>query len=152
MGLPKQTPDQQAGERTGDVNAAPKLEAGSARSPRHLIVLFAIAGLCIWAATQAVQRPVVREEAAKAAVWSDLRIDINTASEAEFRLLPGIGPRLAERIVDDREQAGAFAAVDELNRVHGIGQTTIERLRPYVTARSSGTVNAAPASAVSSHD
>jgi competence protein ComEA len=59
-------------------------------------------------------------------------IDINTASAAELRKLPGIGPKLSQAIVDERVKA-SFKSVDDLRRVHGIGAKTLDRLRPYVT-------------------
>ncbi len=60
------------------------------------------------------------------------RIDINTATESELLLLPGIGAGLAARIVRSRESAGEFQAVDDLARVRGVTPETIERLRPLV--------------------
>jgi len=62
-------------------------------------------------------------------------IDINSAGAAELELLPRIGPALAGRIVAYREEHGPFADVDDLDRVHGIGPKTIERLRGYADAR-----------------
>jgi len=59
-------------------------------------------------------------------------IDLNSASVDELRTLPGIGPALASRIVDERERRGPFATSDELQRVSGIGPRTVERLRPWV--------------------
>jgi competence protein ComEA len=61
-------------------------------------------------------------------------IDVNHASIEELRKLPGIGPKLSQRIVDAREKA-KFQSVDELRRVPGIGPKTLERLRPYVAVR-----------------
>lgn len=61
-------------------------------------------------------------------------IDINTADEELLQRLPGIGPALAERIVADREANGPFATVEELTRVSGIGEKTLEALLPYATA------------------
>lgn len=55
------------------------------------------------------------------------------ADEAALRLLPGIGPVLAARIVEARAQSG-FRAIDDLRRVPGIGPVTIERLRPLLHA------------------
>lgn len=55
------------------------------------------------------------------------------ADEAALRLLPGIGPVLAARIVEARSQAG-FVAIDDLRRVPGIGPVTVERLRPFLRA------------------
>ncbi len=60
------------------------------------------------------------------------RIDLNTATQAELESLPGIGPALARRILDDRGRFGPFATVESLTRVKGIGPKTLERLRPLV--------------------
>jgi competence protein ComEA len=59
-------------------------------------------------------------------------IDVNRATQAELRQLPGIGPVLSQRILDTRE-ARPFAKVDDLRRVPGIGPKTLEKLRPWVT-------------------
>ena len=61
-------------------------------------------------------------------------IDVNTASEAELDLLPGIGPKRAAAIVEERRHAGAFRSLDDLQRVHGIGPRTVEGLRGLATA------------------
>lgn len=58
-------------------------------------------------------------------------IDINHASAADLQRLPGIGPTLAQRIIDERQRT-AFQSVDELRRVHGIGIKTLEKMRPFV--------------------
>ncbi len=60
---------------------------------------------------------------------------INDCEAAELCLLPGIGPALAARIIADRDEHGPFRTVEELDRVKGIGPTTLERLRPWVTCR-----------------
>ncbi len=66
--------------------------------------------------------------------WPGLRIDVNSAEEAQLDLLPGIGPRLAARIVEERDREGSFASLDDLSRVPGLGPRVIERLRPYAVA------------------
>lgn len=62
-------------------------------------------------------------------------IDINTAGAEHFQALDRVGPKLARRIVKNREVQGAFTSVDDLIRVKGIGPKLLERMRPYVTAR-----------------
>lgn len=62
----------------------------------------------------------------------DGRIDLNSANAAELEALPRIGPALAERIVEHREQFGGFRRIEDLDRVQGIGERTIEQLRPFV--------------------
>ncbi len=66
--------------------------------------------------------------------WPGLRIDVNSADEAQLDLLPGIGPRLAARIVRERGSEGPFTSVGDLARVSGLGPRIIERLRPYAVA------------------
>jgi len=60
-------------------------------------------------------------------------IDLNTADRETLDLLPGIGPAMAERIVNDREANGPFESVDDLVRVHGIGSRTVNNIRHLVT-------------------
>ncbi len=62
-------------------------------------------------------------------------VNINTASQAELESLPGIGPALAQRIIEHRQTHGPFAQVEDLKDVQGIGDATLERLRPYITVR-----------------
>jgi len=59
-------------------------------------------------------------------------IDVNSATVAELRTLPGIGPKLSQAIIDERKRA-PFKSVDDLRRVHGIGAKTVDKLRSYVT-------------------
>lgn len=63
----------------------------------------------------------------------DYKMDLNEANAELLSDLPGIGARLAERIVTYRETVGAFTCIDDLEQVEGIGKATVERLRPYVT-------------------
>lgn len=66
------------------------------------------------------------------AQWREYRVEINSANWIEWSQLEGIGQKLAERIVSDREQNGPFTSIDDLQRVKGIGPKTIERLRPWL--------------------
>lgn len=60
-------------------------------------------------------------------------VALNSASAAELESLPGIGPRLAERIVQSRDQQGPFRSVDDLRERRIVGPTVLDRLRPLVS-------------------
>src|SRR5262249_29214238 len=53
------------------------------------------------------------------------KIDVNRAGLEELQRLPGIGPALARRIVDKREQLGGFERIEQLRQVSGIGAKTL---------------------------
>ena len=59
-------------------------------------------------------------------------LDLDTATASELDRLPGIGPVLAARIVEQRRLHGRFRSVDELLSVPGIGPRLLERLRPWL--------------------
>lgn len=60
-------------------------------------------------------------------------ININTATQAELELLPGIGPVLAGAIIKRREDVGPFRRIEDLKDVSGIGPKIFEKLAPLVT-------------------
>jgi competence protein ComEA len=60
-------------------------------------------------------------------------VNLNTATAAQLEELPGVGPVLAQRIVDWRSEHGRFSSVDELGEVSGIGEKMFARLQPKVT-------------------
>ena len=60
-------------------------------------------------------------------------VSLNTADLAALDTLPGVGPVLAQRIVDWRAEHGRFTSVDELGEVSGIGDKLLARLRPRVS-------------------
>lgn len=58
----------------------------------------------------------------------DRRINVNTASQARLQLLPRIGPKMAERIVEERQANGPFEDTEDIQRVRGIGPKTAQRI------------------------
>lgn len=61
------------------------------------------------------------------------KININTASVAELDTLPGIGPALAQRIVDYRTQHGDFKTIEEIKKVRGIGDALFNQIKDLIT-------------------
>ena len=61
-------------------------------------------------------------------------VDLNSATTAQLDTLPGVGPVLAQRIVDWRTQHGRFGSVDQLRSVSGIGDAKFRDLAPLVVA------------------
>ncbi len=61
------------------------------------------------------------------------RININTASAGELATLTGVGAKSAQAIIDYREMMGPFKTVDDLTKVKGIGEKTLEKNRHRLT-------------------
>ncbi len=71
---------------------------------------------------------------------SNRPININTATRAELQSLSGIGPVLSQRIIDYREKHGAFATIEELDDVYGIGPKRLAAMRDRVTVDTSSAI------------
>lgn len=83
----------------------------------------------------------LRREEAVAAVASSAEgstlpsaamVNLNTATSAQLRSLPGVGAALAERIIEYRRSHGPFERVEQLDKVRGIGPATMARIRAMV--------------------
>jgi len=59
-------------------------------------------------------------------------VDINTADAAALEQINGIGPAKATAIIRYREEHGPFSAIDELRNVPGIGEKSLDQIRPQV--------------------
>jgi competence protein ComEA len=90
-----------------------------------LVLVFALAGVAPAAASPAA--------APKAAASEARPVDINTADTAALESVPGIGKSLSQRIIAFREKNGPFQSVDDLLKVQGVGEKSIQKLRPYLT-------------------
>lgn len=75
---------------------------------------------------------LVNAAGAVAGTASDGKVSLNSASAAQFEELPGVGPVLAQRILDYRSEHGAFRSIDELDDVSGIGTALMSQLRGHV--------------------
>ncbi len=114
-------------------------ERSQARALVMLLGSFAVA-LMGWASGSPARNDGVENPFFDAATSSDagqrpaleLRLDIQRASVEEWCLLPGIGKRLAERIVAHRAEKGPFAHLDALGEVYGLGPSKLAAIAPYL--------------------
>lgn len=98
--------------------------------PRHsaFIVLLVVL-MCTSAVATARQAPSGTAVQAGASAL----INLNTATPAQLDTLPGIGPKVAGRIVEYRQKNGGFKKIEELMNVQGIGEKLFLKLKPLVT-------------------
>ena len=69
-------------------------------------------------------------------------VNINTASASEIAMLPRVGVKAAQRVVDYRTEHGAFTKATDLMQVKGFGEKTFERLSNYITLDGKTTLSA----------
>ena len=62
-------------------------------------------------------------------------ININTATLEELDVLPGIGPSIAQRIIDFRDQNGAFEQIEDVKKVRGIGDALFGDIKDMITVQ-----------------
>ena len=67
-------------------------------------------------------------------------INVNIATASDLERLPGVGPVLASRIIEEREANGPFVSADDLDRVSGIGPKKIAAMRDRVVVCDSSKV------------
>jgi len=69
-------------------------------------------------------------------------VNINTADAKQLSLLPRVGMKAAQRVVDYRNQHGPFAKATDLMQVKGFGDKTFERINPYIALSGQTTLSA----------
>lgn len=60
------------------------------------------------------------------------QVNLNSATQEELESLPSIGPVLAKRIIEYRNQKSGFKTIEEIKQVHGIGNKIFEKIKNYI--------------------
>jgi len=97
-----------------------------------LTLILAVLLLAPVCATAADQKTGKETPGAAVAKTTAQKLDLNRASHEELIAVPGIGPRMAQAIVDLRAKKGSFARIDELLEVTGIKEKKLAALSVYV--------------------
>jgi competence protein ComEA len=66
------------------------------------------------------------------------KVNVNAASAQQLTALPGVGEKLAARIVEYRQKSGGFKSVQELLNVKGIGEKNLAKIQTHVTLGEKG--------------
>jgi competence protein ComEA len=97
---------------------------------RTLLSLVALAALLASPAqAQTARSKAVDQAAAKPTA----QVNLNTATVADLQELPGVGAKVAARIVEYRQKQGPFKRIEELMNIQGIGEKSFLKLRPQIT-------------------
>ena len=78
---------------------------------------------------------IIIEENTVSSNNSTQTININKATEKEFETLPGIGPSLASKIIEYRNQNGKFESIEDIKNVNGIGDNKYEKINDLITVK-----------------
>jgi competence protein ComEA len=81
------------------------------------------------------ENPSSTEPSASYLSSTSSKLNINTADEPELESLPGIGPSLAEKIVEYRRKNGPFTSIEDLLNVPGIGPAKLEQIQNLIVIR-----------------
>jgi len=95
-----------------------------------LVVMLTLLALPLWLPAEGAT-----SGSAKGNVDPGEKVNINTASTSELVALPGIGPKIAEKIIAYRQEHGKFQKLEDLMAVKGIGEKKFAQLKPYITVQ-----------------
>ncbi len=70
------------------------------------------------------------------------KVNVNTATEDQIAVLPGIGPKLAAEVVNYRTNNGNFKAIEDLRKVSGVGDKKFEKIKNFVAVNGETTIKA----------
>jgi competence protein ComEA len=98
------------------------------------ILMAAILGIAVSAAAVSAQnKATTPKAAATATATAAAPVNLNTATVEQLATIPGVGPRMAERIIDYRQKNGGFKKVEDLMNVSGVGEKSFLKMKPLIT-------------------
>jgi competence protein ComEA len=98
------------------------------------IMMAAIAAIALSATAPSAQTkaPVAKATAGTAATAA-APVNLNTATADQLATIPGVGAKMAERIIDYRQKNGGFKKVEDLMNVSGVGEKSFLKMKPLIT-------------------
>ena len=96
------------------------------------ILIAAILGIAVSAAAASAQNKATTPKAAATAT-ATAPVNLNTATVEQLATIPGVGEKMAERIIDYRQKNGGFKKVEDLMNVSGVGEKSFLKMKPLIT-------------------
>ena len=98
------------------------------------ILMAAILGIAVSAAAASAQnKATTPKAAATVTATATAPVNLNTATAEQLATIPGVGPKMAERIIDYRQKNGGFKKVEDLMNVSGVGEKSFLKMKPLIT-------------------
>jgi len=94
------------------------------------MMMAAIAAIALSAPALSAQS---KAPAPKPAATAAAPVNLNTATAEQLATIPGVGPKMAERIIDYRQKNGGFKKIEDLMNVSGVGEKSFLKMKPLIT-------------------
>jgi competence protein ComEA len=94
------------------------------------MMMAAIAAIALSAPALSAQS---KAPAPKPAATIAAPVNLNTATAEQLATIPGVGPKMAERILDYRQKNGGFKKIEDLMNVSGVGEKSFLKMKPLIT-------------------